>query len=1088
MADDRPVLKIGNTTENCAIRNSLLSEGTVDVTDGGTTNVNIGDTTRGVTAEDITFRTISSYCNQNAEIAASAVLLATTSDGRGAVFSGNTEIGNKYKNVRAKSINNKISVRVNVKPERKPRRKLPPVHFRHQSPVDGFTGRQEELSFLKEKLCIENPRVMVVSGLGGVGKTQLVRKFVEENKEYYRNTVWINAQGRESVEEEFKILAESKLGISVNVNGKERDFRCILDTIFEKLSTSKTLLVFDNVDKVETAEILLDIAAVDVKPHILITSRIQEFSESVDFRKLEVFSSEEALEFIEKKLSCENDEEPLADKMTLADTLKNLPLALRQATAHIRYHRKQDGNYKIRNYIDDFNKYRKQILDSDLFQKDIFRQYKDTTLTTWKITMNAISGCQPHGKLALRILHIMAYLDNVHILREMFFNLEGLSNEPEVNMRQVRSAVRLIINYSMVDDYEHQSVLSIHKLVQEVIQIQLADEQRSESTLRDGLYLIAQMKENEKFKLCLEHGISVYLSAVGSRELVIEFDAFPARILQNLYESGSYLRAFSFGTEINEQFTSILGKDHRSTILLQFEISNSYLMSGKYTEALKMYTELLGKMKIVFGEDHPHTITTESNIAHSYSYSGKYSEGLQRFEEVLGKRKIILGEDHPHTIATKSSIANSYSNLGKYSEALQMYEEVLEKRKIILVEDHPDIIDTKHNIAYSYSNLGKYSEALQMYEEVLEKRKIILGNDHPDTIHTKNNIANSYSSLGKHTEALQMYEEVLEKRKIILGDDHPETINTEHYIANSYIGLGKHFEALQINEQVLGKRKIVLGDDHLDTMHTRHNIAHSYSSLGKYFEALQMYEEVFLKMKISFGQSHPDTINAEHNIADLYSKLGRYSEALQMFEEVFEKITITLGENHPHTFVAKSNIAHSYNNLGRYAEALQMYEELLGQMKIIVGEDHPHTIATKSNLASTYSSLGKHSEALQMYDEVLGKMKRILGVDHPHTILTEHGIADSYSKLGKYSEALQMFEEVFEKIKIVSGEDHPHAILTKFSIADSYNNLGRHSEALQMFAEVLEKRKIILGDDHPDTILAGSRIADLSKMSGKDSE
>ncbi|XP_037043841.1 uncharacterized protein LOC119079868 [Bradysia coprophila] len=512
---------------------------------------------------------------------------------------------------------------------------------------------------------------MVVSGLGGIGKTQLVKQFIKENKEFYRNVVWINSQSRESIEKEFKTLAESELDLSLNVDGKERVFRNIIHMIFNRLSTSKTIIVFDNVDKADTAKIVRDIVAVHVKPHILITSRFQEFGESVNYIKLEVFSSEVALKYISTKVC----KETLEDKMTLAATLKNLPLALRQVTAHIKYHQKQDGNYKLCNYIADFNKYRKKMLSSVHFQNDIFHEYKETTLTTWQITMNAIRECEPDGELALRILHIMAYFHNPQIMREIFFNLDGLSDEPELNKRQVMSAVRLIINYSMVDDYENQSVLGIHKLVQEVIQIQLSNEQRSESTLRDGLRLISQMEENKKLELCLQHGISVYRSALRFSELVIEFDTFAPMILRKLQKSGNYLQAFSFGAEINEPFTAILGKNHQSTLLLQHGIASSYMNLGKHSQALQLFEEVLEQRKIVLGEDHPDTLTTQSNIASSYNNLGKYSEALQLYDEVLEKQKVVLGEDHPYILTTKNNIAVSYNNLDKYSQGLQLYEE-----------------------------------------------------------------------------------------------------------------------------------------------------------------------------------------------------------------------------------------------------------------------------------------------------------------------------------------------------------------------------------------------------------------------------
>ncbi|WP_010401953.1 ankyrin and tpr repeat domain protein, partial [Wolbachia endosymbiont of Nasonia vitripennis] len=106
------------------------------------------------------------------------------------------------------------------------------------------------------------------------------------------------------------------------------------------------------------------------------------------------------------------------------------------------------------------------------------------TFTTWKITTDEIAGDKGYGELALRILNIISYLAPDKISREVFLGLTGSSEE------ELRSAVRLLIKYSMVNGEQRQSVLSAHKLVQEVTRIALEEEGKSEEVMKETFELL----------------------------------------------------------------------------------------------------------------------------------------------------------------------------------------------------------------------------------------------------------------------------------------------------------------------------------------------------------------------------------------------------------------------------------------------------------------------------------------------------------------------------------------------------------------------------------------------------------------------
>ncbi|KAJ6645892.1 hypothetical protein Bhyg_01101 [Pseudolycoriella hygida] len=450
--------------------------------------------------------------------------------------------------------------------------------FQADVPDINFVGRSPELELLK-KATTGDPGpflIAVVTGLGGVGKTQLIRKFIQDNEQSYNHIIWINSDQREQIEENFRTLAE-ELGIPTRFEGTYRKFDNISRDVFGRLATSNTselrnLMVFDNVDKKTDCDFVFKIATSGKRPHVIITSRIQEWSDSIQLIKLEVFDTDVAIEYISKTLIDPNKKykDSVEDKTKLAEKLQNFPLALKQATAHINHQRKMT-TFRITDFIHNYNA--QAVLGSTHFQNDIFNTYTQTTYKTWGITIDAIKKCGSIGSLAIRILNIIAYFNPDRIRRDIFFNLSFSESESDVK-ENVMLAVRLLVNYSMVDCQDDQSTLSIHRLVQQVQIVVLENSNMSINILRDGLSLV---EKYDIFVEIYEHAIVVFLAAKHFAELIREFRTLPHVISKELYHCMKYSRAIDFGKKILHNLVQIFGEDGEIALLTKSSIALSHL-------------------------------------------------------------------------------------------------------------------------------------------------------------------------------------------------------------------------------------------------------------------------------------------------------------------------------------------------------------------------------------------------------------------------------------------------------------------------------------------------------------------------------
>jgi hypothetical protein len=147
-----------------------------------------------------------------------------------------------------------------------------------------------------------------VTGLGGIGKSELATKYIgEHSKDYDDKVIWINADNYLTIAESFRKLAQDKLGISTtDENGKGKEIKLIVADVYSffAIRHGRSLYVIDNAGKHKAVREGEEAEGVDKflpsgpnKPHVLISSRDKEWGE-IKSLPLDVFTEEEAIEFM----------------------------------------------------------------------------------------------------------------------------------------------------------------------------------------------------------------------------------------------------------------------------------------------------------------------------------------------------------------------------------------------------------------------------------------------------------------------------------------------------------------------------------------------------------------------------------------------------------------------------------------------------------------------------------------------------------------------------------------------------------------------------------------------------------------------
>lgn len=503
-----------------------------------------------------------------------------------------------------KDINEKID-KMNRRPESTQVRK--PIYYDMTDPVVSFTGRANELKRLHKKLQNKGRTVLItpmtaVIGLGGIGKTELVRKYAIEYAEHYdNNVIWINSEKHETLTKSFKELAVGELNIQINEkigeNIQDIQVNVIVKRVYMHFSKVKSLFIFNNAEEYSViAKFLPTSLPPDAKrPYILITSRNRNWDigdeGQIHVMELNVFTQEEATMFIENSIKIKDGLQK-RDIKKLAKRLQYFPLALRQAITYINQEeetlsKRGSERFKISDYLKKLDENTKLLNEGHC---KVDARYSETVLTTWVTTLKRIEEDQNHGMEAIDILNVMAYLDPDKIHASKMFDCDG---------------VELCDKYSMID-LKKGGVASIHRLVQEVIRLMLKDEKREEEVIKKALTLIGNNENISKENT--SHVTSVWSYASGYSKLIHEFyfnsNSIPTYSYNNatplhlLAENGNdeaveAILDEAMKEQFSEKFSEIIdAKDKYDRTPLYMAVENGY------TSVVKLFVDKGAKIDI----------------------------------------------------------------------------------------------------------------------------------------------------------------------------------------------------------------------------------------------------------------------------------------------------------------------------------------------------------------------------------------------------------------------------------------------------------------------------------------------------------
>ena len=152
-----------------------------------------------------------------------------------------------------------------------------------------------------------------------------------------------------------------------------------------------------------------------------------------------------------------------------------------------------------------------------------------------------------------------------------------------------------------------------------------------------------------------------------------DIDPLRARLLAQLvflyYNFANYPLALEYNHKALSIHEKVLGKEHPDTATIYNNLALVYQAQGDYPLALEYYLKALSIREKVQGLDHPDTATTYNNLAGVYQAQGDYPLALEYYHKDLSICERVLGKEHPNTAITCCNLANCHLEQGQKEQA-----------------------------------------------------------------------------------------------------------------------------------------------------------------------------------------------------------------------------------------------------------------------------------------------------------------------------------------------------------------------------------------------------------------------------------
>jgi tetratricopeptide (TPR) repeat protein/transcriptional regulator with XRE-family HTH domain len=749
-----------------------------------------------------------------------------------------------------------------------------------------FTGREDAIAsvygaFTAKKVGVLLP-ICAVSGLGGIGKTQVAVEYAYRYADDYEAVLWARADSYQSLTTDFVTFARvDLLDLPEKADPEQGQ---VVEAVKRWLQQHKKwLLILDNADDIE---IVYDFIPTRGEGHILLTTRSQATGPGMRGFELLKMGHEEGALLLLRRAKIIAADAPLeaagegerVQAEAISALLDGLPLALDQAAAYI-----EENQSSLEAYARLYQTHRTSLLQ----RRGIFsrRDYPQSVAATWSLSFEQLARARDAAPADL--LRLCAFLYPDAIPEAMI--AAGASDQSTGLQRfdnplVLDDAIGTLRRYSLLRRNAGTRMLMIHRLVQAVLKDEM-DRETHRAWAERGVRVVSRAFPEVEFATwatCQE-----YLPhALSAAELIEQWDMqFPeaARLLER---AGAYLLDLAQNAQaeillrraaaIREQ---IQGPEHLDTARSLHLLAMAYAAQSNYEPAEPLFQRALALYERLAGPSDPEIAKLLTAQAALYDDQGKYELSRQLYLRAVAIYESLPNPNVVDMAECLTNLALHYFDLAEYKQAEPLYMRALAMQENALGAMHPGVSHTLHNLASLYTNMGDYTQAEPLYRRALTIREQALGPLHPRVAATLNNLGVLCERQGRNAEAETFYLKALAIREQTFSPTHKDVANSLHNVARYYYRVGQYERAEPLFMRSLAIHEGSFGPHHPNVAHNLNGLAELYEAQGQYERAEALFQRALDIQERGLGVEHLDVANTLEKYASLLNKMGQDEQA-----------------------------------------------------------------------------------------------------------------------------------------------------------------------------------------------------------------
>ena len=822
-----------------------------------------------------------------------------------------------------------------------------------------FTGRVAELERLRANLNGPGrglPPVQILSGMGGIGKTEIASEYIHRNRDRYDIIWWIRAEHHDRVRDALVRLGEKlELRQAIAGSGRDRAITAVLETLGSGILPS-WLLVYDNA--AQPLELQRYLPKGLPGGHVIITTRLPAWPGYVptDYHEVSLFSAEEAVSLLRRRvpalsagddLDGDADARRAAEAGRLAAALGGLPLATEHAAAYL-----AAAGQSVGEYVAGFDEYLRRLDEqpSEFPAAILAAREMSTTL------LNADAG---------QLFNLCAFFSPEPIAAELLLQNAAAVTEPPGladvlgDSRRFRAAAARLHRLSLVKVDGARDVIQMHRVVQAVTKRRLREDRpdtffacrRAVDSLlaasdpgnpdrggSDAVYdLSLQHLESDRSFFNTEHP--------DLRRLIIHQ-------VRRLHLRGGHVEAMQFGADALEVWQERLGDDDLQVLSLAIEVAIAMRWDGRTADARELIEDTMRLLQDRYGDEHEVTLLCANTRGADLRTQGHFTEALKLDLSLLPKFEHVFGIDHDRTLNVRNNLGADYRRLGRFREALATDRRTLEDRVRILGDNDLRTLTSYDAVARDLRGLGLYQDSLDTARKVIEGFANLGGRENLDLLNARKGFAVALRKVGYPEDSLQESEDVVQRYLDYLGPDHTYTLRAAANLINDRRAVGVLAQAEELAREVLDRCQE--GGAPPDLAHgTMVNLASVLRASGRVQEARRLDLQAWHRFIDAYRDLHPFTLEACINYASDLAACGDLAGAIRIGQETLAKCKTSLGENHPDTLMTAANLALDEEASGNRTQADRLLADTLRRYEETLTAEHPEARAVVQRIRLT---------------------------------------------------------------------------------------------------------------------------------------